>query len=58
MLLGSGCPSLTPRAGQQAVIAKKKAPDFTLVSHTGEPVKLAALLAKGPVVITFMRGFW
>jgi hypothetical protein len=34
------------------------APDFTLSNTTGELVKLSALLAHGPVVVTFYRGTW
>jgi hypothetical protein len=35
-----------------------RAPDFTLPSTDGTPVSLAALLAKGPVVLSFFRGRW
>jgi hypothetical protein len=35
-----------------------RAPDFALPNASGEMVKLAALLAKGPVVLTFYRGTW
>jgi len=34
------------------------APDFTLPNSSGEMVRLAALLARGPVVLTFYRGVW
>jgi len=34
------------------------APDFTLPDAYGKPVSLAALLAHGPVVLTFYRGDW
>ena len=34
------------------------APDFTLPSQTGQPVSLAALRARGPVVLSFYRGRW
>ena len=35
-----------------------KAPDFTLAGPDGKPVKLADLLAKGPVVVyTFIQAF-
>ena len=35
-----------------------RAPDFTLPDATGELVRLADLLARGPVVVTFFRGTW
>ena len=34
------------------------APDFTLPDAYGQPVTLSALLAHGPVVLTFYRGDW
>ena len=34
------------------------APDFTLPNTTGQPVSLAALRARGPVVLSFYRGRW
>ena len=34
------------------------APDFDLESSSGGRVDLAALRAKGPVVLTFFRGHW
>lgn len=34
------------------------APDFTLKNHEGKDVSLAALLEKGPVVLTWYRGGW
>jgi peroxiredoxin len=34
------------------------APDFTLPNVDGRPVTLSALLAQGPVVLTFYRGAW
>ncbi len=40
-----------PKVGQPA-------PAFTLPDANGNPVSLAGLLAKGPVVITFYRGEW
>ena len=35
-----------------------KAPDFTLPDHKGGTTSLAALLASGPVVISFYHGTW
>ena len=35
-----------------------KAPDFTLSNAVGKRVSLSALLAKGPVVLTWYRGSW
>ena len=48
------------RAGMadRAKKAGDKAPDFTLPNSNGEPVRLAHLLARGPVVLTFYRGVW
>jgi len=34
------------------------APDFTLPNVSGQPVSLAALRARGPVVLSFYRGRW
>jgi hypothetical protein len=34
------------------------APDFTLPNVAGQPVSLAALRARGPVVLSFYRGHW
>jgi hypothetical protein len=36
----------------------QRAPDFTLPDHAGKDVRLAALLARGPVVLSFYRGRW
>ena len=35
-----------------------RAPEFTLPNTEGKPVALSALLAKGPVVLSFFRGRW
>jgi peroxiredoxin len=43
---------------RQALQVGVKAPDFTLPDAHGKPVTLAALLAKGPAVVTFYRGGW
>ena len=42
----------------RALKAGHRAPDFTLPGPDGAPVASAALLAQGPLVITFYRGVW
>ncbi|MCX4854939.1 peroxiredoxin-like family protein [Streptomyces canus] len=55
------------RAGQEladsgqadrALTVGERAPGFTLPTATGHPRSLNALLADGPVVLTFYRGAW
>jgi peroxiredoxin len=41
-----------------ALAAGQLAPNFTLPDADGQPQTLAALLAQGPVVLTFYRGSW
>ena len=41
-----------------ALTVGDRAPDFSLPNAAGETVALAALLARGPVVISFYRGGW
>src|SRR5690606_17995496 len=43
---------------KKAVVMGRKAPDFTLKSHSGGEFKLSDALKKGPVVLTFYRGGW
>lgn len=50
-LRASGILSRVPKVGDRA-------PDFTLPNVAGQPVSLAGLLAKGPVVVSFYRGRW
>ncbi len=50
-LVASGIAEKSLKAGETA-------PDFTLPDAYGKPVKLSALLAHGPVVLTFYRGDW
>jgi AhpC/TSA family len=50
-LIRSGIVERVKKIGDQA-------PDFTLPDATGELVRLADLLSRGPVVLTFYRGTW
>ncbi len=34
------------------------APDFSLRSHDGQTVTLDGLVARGPAILVFYRGFW
>jgi cytochrome oxidase Cu insertion factor (SCO1/SenC/PrrC family) len=34
------------------------APDFTLVDHNGNKVRLSDFKGKSPVVLVFYRGYW
>jgi peroxiredoxin len=43
---------------QRAQKAGDRAPDFSLPDADGKGVSSRELLAKGPVVLTFYRGFW
>jgi peroxiredoxin len=45
-------------AQNQALKAGDFAPEFTLPNVDGSPVSSKALLAKGPLVVTFYRGAW
>ena len=44
--------------GAQALKEGEPAPDFALPDPTGGTVRLAGLLRRGPVVVTFYRGAW
>jgi hypothetical protein len=50
-LIRSGIAEKAKKAGEMA-------PDFTLPNTSGEQVALSALLAQGPLVVTFYRGTW
>lgn len=50
-LIRSGLVERAKKIGDQA-------PDFILSDAGGELVRLADLLARGPVVVTFYRGTW
>ena len=43
---------------QHAVKVGDKAPDFSLQDDAGKEIRLRALLAQGPVVLSFYRGRW
>ena len=43
---------------ERAVHQGQKAPEFTLPDAKGQTVRLADLLKKGPVILTFYRGGW
>ena len=47
----SGILARVPKVGDRA-------PDFTLADSTDQPVSLASLRARGPVVLSFYRGRW
>ncbi|TWB30598.1 peroxiredoxin-like family protein [Nitrospirillum bahiense] len=50
-LIASGAATRALKAGDQA-------PPFTLNDPDGNPVSSAALLARGPLVVSFYRGVW
>ena len=43
---------------QRILQAGQAAPDFELPDHNGNPIALAFLLARGPVIAVFFRGRW
>ena len=43
---------------ERVVKVGQRAPDFTLPNATGKSVRLADLLTRGPVVLSFFRGRW
>ena len=47
----SGCQASMPKPGQPG-------PAFTLANQDGVDVSSAALVARGPLVISFFRGRW
>jgi hypothetical protein len=54
VLLGIYRPIATRGPG----VVTATAADFTLPDATGKPVALSTLLAHGPAVLVFYRGFW
>jgi peroxiredoxin len=44
--------------GADAIALGESAPNFELPNQEGQATSLAALLEKGPVVVTFYRGSW
>lgn len=45
-------------AAEHALTVGDRAPEFTLNDCTGEPVSSTALLAQGPLIVSFYRGVW
>src|SRR5882757_10582641 len=45
-------------AAARALEAGDKAPSFVLKDPEGKPVVSAALLARGPLIVSFYRGVW
>jgi hypothetical protein len=43
--------SSVPKIGESLTLAGKKAPAFTLADQDGNPVTLASMTARGPVVL-------
>ena len=43
---------------ERVVRVGQTAPGFTLPNASGQPVRLADLVARGPVVLSFYRGRW
>ncbi len=43
---------------ERVVKVGQAAPEFTLPDTAGDPVSLAALRSRGPVVLSFYRGRW
>ncbi|HZZ46277.1 MAG TPA: peroxiredoxin-like family protein [Pseudonocardia sp.] len=50
-LIDSGAAGRALKVGDQA-------PEFTLTDSAGDPVSSAALLARGPLIVSFYRGVW
>src|SRR3954452_15832616 len=46
------------RLVEQALKVGDRAPSFALPDVNGNPVSSAELLAKGPLIVTFLRGRW
>lgn len=53
-----GDPNLFVVESQKHPLIGKPAPDFLLLNHRNEPIKLSRLLEKGPVVLVFYYGYW
>jgi hypothetical protein len=54
--LAAGCFGVSTRG--PSVPQGAPAPAFELRSHQGEQVSLDSLVARGPAVVIFYRGFW
>ena len=58
MLAAPGCGFWFLETRTAPVAVERRAPPFALPDHTGALVSLERLLARGPVVVVFYRGFW
>ncbi len=47
-----------PRIMDRVATVGSIAPELTLPNEAGQPVSLAGLRARGPVVVSFYRGRW
>ena len=48
----------TSGAAQRALGVGDEAPEFSLADTSGDRVSSAAVLERGPLVVTFFRGHW
>ncbi|MFH2008828.1 MAG: hypothetical protein ABI333_19730 [bacterium] len=54
----SGCFTPMARPNAAALTSEGPPPDFALPDQDGRQHRLSELLAKGPVVLVFYRGYW
>lgn len=50
------CAPIHPR--DEPLTTERTAPDFALPDQHGDTITLASLLAKGPAIVVFYRGYW
>ena len=56
--LAAAFAEVTASGAAPGLATGERAPGFTLPNATGDPVRLATRLARGPVVLSFYRGEW